>query len=460
MSDIITPDDPRFFELDYSEFPRLPYKYWPRKAQIPIWTYFEKGGKRAIAVCHRRFGKDLLGINLIGVKGQQRVGLYFHMFPTYAQGRKVAWEGFRKDGQRFINSFPKELVKATNNNEMRVTFWNDSVYQVVGTDNIDRLVGTNPIGIVFSEYALADPRAWNYVRPILAENGGWALFIYTPRGKNHGWDLLSAARTLPRWFTTVIGNDLTGYIPLEEIEEDRLMGMPEELIQQEYYCSFDAGMVGSYWGDLMEKAEKEGRITDVPYDPTLPVYTAWDIGVNDQTVIWFFQRDGLMVNFIDYYVMDGKGVEHYAKVVHEKPYAYGPYHLGPHDLQQREWGNNAMPKIAAAAQHGIHFKCVKKVAFQEGIDAARRQIGHCRFDKHKCEHGIRAMKEYSKQWDDKKAMFLDKHDHNWASHPADAFKTFSLGFTIKSDIPRKYSSQSNDRNYDPLTYGLNEGIDY
>ena len=174
----------------------LPYSWEPRDYQLDVWNYMEglQENKRAVCVWHRRSGKDVTAINIVSVKSQERVGLYWHLLPTYKQGRAIVWNGFTRDGRAFLDHFHPDLIEAKNSTEMRITFKNGSQYQVVGTDDINSLVGTNPIGCIFSEYSLHDPGAWEYIRPILLENGGWALFIYTARGRNHGWTLLEMAK--------------------------------------------------------------------------------------------------------------------------------------------------------------------------------------------------------------------------------------------------------------------------
>ena len=224
---------------------QVPDNWRPRDYQLDLWKYLENGGKRAVAVWHRRAGKDLLSVNWCVTAALKRKGLYWHLLPTYNQGRKIVWDGMTRDGRSFLEHFPKELWSNVNNTDMRLELKNGSIYQVVGTDNVDRLVGSNPVGVVFSEYSLQDPRAWDLVRPILAENGGWAVFIYTARGRNHGYDMFNMASRNERWFCQRLSIDDTSVLTQEAIEEEREAGMPEELIQQEFYCSFDAPLVGS-----------------------------------------------------------------------------------------------------------------------------------------------------------------------------------------------------------------------
>lgn len=417
----------------------LPHQWEPRSYQLPVWRYFAPPGERKRGVCvwHRRAGKDLVAVNLIAVKAMQRVGVYWHLLPTYKQGRAIVWNGFTRDGRRFLDHFPKGLVEKTNDTEMRVHFKNGSIYQVVGTDNIDLLVGTNPVGCVFSEYSLHDPGAWDYIRPILSENGGWALFIYTPRGHNHGWRLLKAAERNPDWFCERLKagsdgtrrEDGTPVISDAQIAAERRDGMDERLIDQEFFVSFDAPLVGAFYGDQMAYLERNGRFCSVPHDPLIPVDTAWDIGVGDATAIWFIQVYGTEVRLIDYYESSGEGMPHYARQLWEKPYNYGR-HYAPHDIEVREF-TTGRSRIETARSLGIKFYTVKKHAIEDGIEAVRQVLPMCWIDKDKCARGIECLNSYRKEFDEKNQTYRSQPLHDWASHGADAFRMFAMGRKLK-----------------------------
>lgn len=439
----------------------LPYDWVPRNYQMRAWRHFEGPGegKRGVCVWHRRAGKDLFAINLCAVKAHERVGTYWHLLPTYKQGRKIVWNGFTRDSRKFLSHFPKELVDSPNATEMRVTFKNGSIYEVIGTDNVDSLVGTNPVGCVFSEYSLQDPRAWDLVRPILAENGGWALFIYTARGKNHGHKLLEMAKKNPKWFWEVLvaGDqgttrpDGTPVISDTIIQDERDAGMPEELVQQEFFCSFEAPLVGSYYGSQMMLALKQGRITKVPHEPRLPVHTYWDIGMDDSTTIWFHQTIGKEHRFIDYYEASGEGLPHYARVLrgqvdngeHRREYVYGE-HWGPHDIQVREFGPGES-RIEQARKLGIKFKVVPVAHdIQDGIEAVRLILASCWFDETRCERGIEALRNYRKEWDEENKIFRGTPLHDWSSHGADGFRTFAMSGRARLRADRRELSTTAD----------------
>jgi len=429
----------------------IPYNYTPRFYQMNCWNFFENGGKRGCVVWHRRAGKDLFAVNLIACSMIERVGLYWHLFPTYSQGRKVAWDGRTKDGRAFTDFIPKELRTSENGTDMKIQINNGSIYQVVGADNIDRLVGSNPVGVVLSEWSLMDPKVWEFIRPILRENDGWALFIYTPRGHNHGYSLYNMAMRNENWFCEKLGINETKVLTEADIEEEREAGMPEELIQQEFYCSFEAGMAGSYYGSLMERANKEGRIGMYPADPYLEVHTAWDLGMNDEMCIWFFQvKNGIPV-IVDYFSDSGEGLAYYARILKEKGYNYG-MHLAPHDIEVRELGTGISRK-EAARQLGIKFHTVKKLSVQDGIEAVRSLLPIMYFNKDTTEHGRQALMEYQKVYDEKLRTFKNHPLHNWASHPADGMRILAVGahqYRLVRATKKSMLSRINDvADYDP-----------
>jgi len=435
----------------------LPHNWEPRSYQRNLWRYMQgpQEGKRGVAVWHRRAGKDLMAINIISTKIPQRVGTYWHMLPTYKQGRAIVWNGHTRDGRAFLDHFHPALIASKNSTEMRITFTNGSHYQVVGTDNIDSLVGTNPVGVVFSEYSLQDPGAWDYIRPILAENGGWALFIYTARGRNHGFTMYEMAKKNPKWFCErlVAGSgpectkrpDGSPVISDEVIDEERKSGMPEEMIQQEFKCSFEAPFIGSYYGTQMMIAEKDGRIMDnLPHEDRLLVDTYWDLGVNDTTTIWFIQHYGGEERVIDYYEMSGEGLPHYAKLLkgqvsgYERmaAYTYGKCYA-PHDIKVRELGSGKSREETARSL-GIKFTMVKRHEVEDGIEAVRSTLGVCYFSQKNCQRGIDALRAYRKAWDDKNKIFQSHPLHDWASNGADAFRMFAMG---RRDKPKRQESE-------------------
>lgn len=418
----------------------IPHNYTPYDHQWNLWEYFQqdKPGLRGVAVWHRRAGKDVSGINLLGSKAMQRKGLYWHLFPTYEQGRKIAWDGMTSDGDRFIDTFPPELVESVNHTHMKVHLKGGSIYQIVGADDPNRVVGTNPVGVILSEWSLMNPKIWEFIEPILLANGGWALFVYTPRGRNHGYTMYESAKNDPEWYCerlTINDTRKPNGEPLiseEQIEEIRRKGRPEEIIQQEYYCSFDAALVGAYYGESLNRAEKENRIRKVPYDPFAQVHTCWDLGMDDEMSIWFFQEVGTELHWINYYSNSGEGLAHYIGYLKSLPYMgnYGG-HWAPHDIKVREIGTGKS-RWETALRMGVRFDICPKLSVMDGIEAGRQVIPISFFDEENCKEGLRALREYTKDYDEKKGIYRNKPLHNWASHAADSFRTGAVAFRNKA----------------------------
>ncbi len=315
---------------------------------------------------------------------------------------------------------------------MLIKFKCGSTWQVLGSDGFDALVGAPPAGIVFSEWALADPRAWSYLRPILDENDGWAIFITTPRGRNHALTTLKLGQSSDDWFAEVLtAHDTDGFDArrLATIRHELIVENGEAdgsaLFAQEYECSFQAAIVGASYGGLMEAAEQDGRISGVPYDPSVPVHTAWDLGIGDSTAIWFIQMVGKEIHWIDYYEASGVGLDHYAKVLSEKPYFYAD-HMVPHDAAARELGTGKT-RVETLKSLGVKARVVPRQAVDDGINALRLLLPRSWFDKAKCERGIEALRSYRREWDEQMATFRPRPLHDWSSHCADAARTFAMG---------------------------------
>jgi phage terminase large subunit len=421
----------------------LPHNWRPREYQLPLWKALQSGTKRAVAVWHRRAGKDLFALNWIASQAMQRTGLYWHVFPTYKQGRKVAWEGRTGEGRLFLDAFPKELIRRRRDDEMSLWLEKGSLIQVVGADDPSSLVGPNPVGVVFSEFSLTTnmQALWDLVRPILAENGGWALFIYTPRGRNHGWRLLRTAQENPSWFGQVLPADVTGAISQEAIEDERRAGMSEEMIQQEFYCSFDAPLEGAFYGDQMKWLAQNNRITRVPWEPLAKVDTAWDLGMSDSMAIWVLQQVGLEHRAIDFYSNRGKGLDHYIGALGDRwPEVVWGRHYVPHDAQVRELGTGKS-RLEVARGFGMRMTLVPKLKLMDGINATRAILPKFWFDAEKCDSGdrsgVQALREYCRMRDEVNDTYRDEPRHDWTSHPADAFRTYAQGTRPAREAQRR-----------------------
>ena len=420
----------------------LPHLFEPRDKQLPFLRAMDTDKDRAVLVWHRRYGKDTACFNFMVKKAWERVGNYYYFFPTYKQGRMVIWDGRGKDGHTFLEHIPEELMfNPPNKSEMKVTLIHPtkpgdpgSIIQIIGLDKFDSKMGTNPMGCVFSEYSLQNPAAWDHIRPILRENKGWAVFNFTPRGQNHGYQIYEMARKNPKWFCELLTVNDTGLLTEEDIEEERLSGMSENMILQEFFCDFTAANDGAYYGKQMKEAYEDDRIKKVRFEPELPVDTWWDLGVNDATVIWFTQtlRSPREIRVIDYYENTDEGLGHYFGILQQKIlseyYVYGS-HYAPHDIKVRELTSGTSRK-ETAKKMGVDFKIAPNESIAEGIEAVRQIIPVCWFDEEKCERGIDALKSYHKKWNDVHKTFSNTPTDDWSSHAADAFRYMALSHKV------------------------------
>lgn len=407
----------------------------------------EAGGRRAVCVWPRRHGKDYCSINWVATASQARVGTYWMVYPFLNQGRRIAWNGMDKDGKRFIHAFPPELIETQSNAEMRLHLKNGSVFQIMGADKPDTLVGSNPIGIVFSEWSLMDPHCWKLVAPILAQNDGWAVWIYTPRGPNHGLSMLNRAKANKEWYWSHETSKTLKFVRPEALRELRDELGDEALFQQEAFCSFETPMQGAYYSRQMNMMRKQKRIGKVPWDPKLDVITAWDLGMDDATTIWFFQIHNQEVRAIDYYENSGEGLQHYVKTLKEKPYTYG-YHYLPWDVSVRDL-STGKARVQTLREMGLHnVRPVKKLAVLDGIEAARNILPRCWIDQVNCERGLDALHSYTKEFDNERQVFKTSPLHNWASHGADGFRTFAVGFRESKFGKDKKKRVTMDTEYD------------
>lgn len=407
----------------------LPNAWRPRAYQRRLWSYLESDGpRRAVAVWHRRAGKDEVCLHWAACAAMQRVGNYWHMLPEAAQARKAIWEAVNPHtGKRRIDeAFPLAIREGTRSDDMRLTFRNGSTWQLLGADNFDALVGAPPAGLVFSEYSLTNPAAWDYLRPILAENGGDALFMFTPRGRNHAWKLYELAQGNPNWFAELLTVEDTGAISADVIAEERTSGMSDDLIQQEYFCSFDAALPGAYYAKLLRDAETERRVGHVPWSPDLLMHTAWDLGIGDSTAIWFAQMLGQEVRIVDFYESFGVGLDHYAKVLREKPYVYGE-HILPHDSRVADL-STGRSRLQTLAGLGISGRVLpREPNVEDGINAVRNLLPRCWFDADKCAKGLEALRQYRCDYDSERKIYSARPRHDWTSHAADAFRYLARG---------------------------------
>ena len=403
---------------------RIPYNFIPYWWQIPSFNMLDNGYLRGIWVDHRRCGKDVRCFNIAIKEMWRNPGLYYGVYPTLKQGRKILWEGYTDDNKTFFEMYlPQGLVHGKpNSTDMKFQMYTKgnagfSMFQIIGTDNnrYEAMRGTNPRGVFFLEHARQHPGAWDVVRPILMKNGGWAIFQSTPNGDNHFKDLYDNARKNDRWFNCLHTIDDTyddkgrRLITHTQVDEEIKMGMPPDFAQQEFWCSFKQGIEGTYVGKLIQDAEDEGRIEYLPYDPTYLVNTYWDLGVGDFMAVWFVQQIGQEIRFIDYEEQTGSTFTYWARKLQDKGYLYRG-HYAPFDIQNREMIGKeeaAKSRIAHAKDVGIMFKQTPAASFENGVEVLRGLLGLCRFDEEKCTVGIKHLKQWGKVWNKVEQRYTD-----------------------------------------------------
>lgn len=427
-------------------------RFQPRQYQLPIFTALDRGYKKIMAILPRRAGKDVACWNLIIRQALKRVANYWYILPTYAQGRKVIFDSIMNDGRRFLDFIPSELIEKKNQQEMKVQLVNGSLIQIVGSDNYDALVGANIAGCVFSEFALQDYRAYQYIRPILVANDGFMVIISTPRGKNHLWELWQIAQNNPKeWFSYKMTVEETNHIPLQLIEQERMSGeISEDMILQEYYCSFDQGVEGSYYAKYLDRMRVNGQIGIVPWEPGFKVHTAWDIGVRDSTSIIFFQIIGQTIRIIDCYEKSKEGLEHYVNVITNKSYTYGK-HIGPHDMKVQEFGSG-ITRLEKAKQLGIKFTVSDDYGIMDGIESVRSNLPKIWIDEKRCASLIKAIENYRQEFDSKRKIYKSNPLHDSNSHFADALRYLCVSLPKTRD---GLTPEELDKRYRDAVYGQN-----
>jgi len=381
----------------------------------------------------------------------ERVGNYWYLLPEYNQCRKAIWDAVNPHTgkKRIDEAFPEEIRAKTLTNEMKIVFVNGSTWQLMGSDNYDALVGSPPIGLTFSEYALSNPSSWGFLRPILLENGGWAAFNSTPRGKNHFKRLCDMAEESEDWFFQSLNANQTSVFShvqleneLKELQSEHGEAYGKALWLQEYFVSFEAALPGAIWGEELTNLTAQDRITEVDYDHDYPVFTAWDLGYDDDTAIWFYQVIAGEIRIIDYYANNFKDVPFYAQILRDKGYEYG-LHWVPHDARPKTLagGGKSIYQQFLAEDVG-NFAIVPSLDKEDGIQAARATLKQCYFDKDKCGDAVEHLKSYRRSYDEVKKTFSVQPVHDEHSHAADAFRYLSLTWRqSKSQVPEMTASE-------------------
>lgn len=433
--------EPRVIKLD---------KFKVRDYQLPIIDAIEnKGYKRIIAILPRRCGKDYVAWNVMIRAAIMKVGVYWYIGPTYNQMRRILWDSIDNDGNAFLSFIPDEIIESKNGQMMTIKLINGSVIQMIGSEKYDSLRGANPIGVVFTEYADQNPKALEVLDPVFKGNNAWVIFASTPKGKNHLFDLWEIAQKYPdKWFCYLKTIEDTKHIDIKEIYqdiEDRKYSY--DFAMQEFFCSWSMGIDGSVYGKSLQQLKLNEQIGNIPWNPSKPVHTAWDLGYADPTVIIFFQYYNNNIYIIDFYKKSYEFCEHFAKYIHNKPYQYGK-HIGPTDLENHEQTSGQTRK-SRYGQLGVRFTVAKRLLIEDGIESVRAHFPSFFIDERKCRDLITDLENYRYKFDATRNRYGIEPIHDNYSHTCDAFRYLCTSINLlrsgmtEEDVDRiRLSSQS------------------
>jgi len=397
--------------------------YTPRKHQKYIHHNIDRH-RWSVLVCHRRFGKTVCMINQLiksALLSKLKNPRYAYIAPTFKQAKSIAWDYMKQ----FTLKIPNVKFNET---ELRVDLPNGSRITLLGAENCDGLRGIYLDGCVIDEYANVNERLFpEIIRPALSDRKGYCVFIGTPQGMNNNfYELYQHAQGAEDWFHYKAKASQTKIVDPDELQKaEEIMGSNK--FKQEFECDWIANIEGAVFGEIVAEMENKRQLGRVPYDPALPVSTAWDLGVSDHTAIIFFQQLGNAINIIDYYEERGQGLPHYVDVVNNKDYIYQD-HFAPHDIEVMEF-SNGKTRREVAYQLGIRFKVVPKIPLEDGIHATLMTLPRCWIDTDHCKKLIDALRHYHRKYIDKNRMFRTKPVHDWSSHACDAMRYLCVGIT-------------------------------
>lgn len=394
----------------------IPYK--PREHQLKVHELLE--GKRfAVVVAHRRFGKTVAALNHLireAVLNEKETPRYAYIAPTYGQAKRVAWD--------YLVKYTTPLGGTNNISELRVDFWGRRI-QLYGSDNPDSLRGQYFDGVIIDEVGDQNPKIWtDIVRPALTDRKGWCLFIGTPKGHNHFKELRDRAEKEEGWGLLEFKASETGVVDEVELKAAK-NEMGEDKYRQEFECSFDAAVEGSYYGQILNELETKKHMQEIPREELSRTFTAWDLGMGDSTSIWVAQLVGTEVRLIDYYENHGVGLDHYVKWIKDNDYLKAE-HILPHDVRVRELGTGKS-RMEMLEEAGLEVKIAPRMGLDDGIQAVRRLLPRCWFNVPKVQTGLNCLRNYRRDYDEKRKIFYERPLHDWSSHGSDSFRYLALG---------------------------------
>jgi hypothetical protein len=398
--------------------------YAPREAFRP---YHTRGHRFTVMVAHRRAGKTVSCVTDLltaAVSTRKQNARYAYVAPFYSQAKQVAWD--------YIKRFGENVITEARESDLSVTVRNqhgDARIRLYGADNPDTLRGIYLDGVVLDEYGDMKPSLWgSVIRPLLADRKGWATFIGTPKGRNHFYDLYAYGLDGgdSDWLSLRLPASATNILDAKELAAARRT-MSDDQYMAEFECSFDAAILGAFYGKEMREADEAGRLVRELYDPALPVTTAWDLGYSDDTAIWFAQVHRGEVRLIDYVAFQGEDIPTIAAAVNAKPYRYNDHWL-PHDARAKTLASGGRSTIEQLFALRVKGKIAPMLGVQDGIQAARVMLATCTFDRDKCNAGIEALRQYQREYDEDRKAFRDKERVDWTNHAADAFRYLAVAW--------------------------------
>ena len=394
----------------------IPYK--PREHQLKVHELLD--GKRfAVVVAHRRFGKTVAALNHLireAVLNEKETPRYAYIAPTYGQAKRVAWD--------YLVKYTTPLGGTNNISELRVDFWGRRI-QLYGSDNPDSLRGQFFDGVIIDEVGDQNPKIWtDIVRPALTDRKGWCLFIGTPKGHNHFKELRDRAEKEEGWGLLEFKASETGVVDDVELKQAK-NEMGEDKYRQEFECSFDAAVEGSYYGQMLNELEEKKHMQEIPREEISRTFTAWDLGMGDSTSIWVAQLVGTEVRLIDYYENHGVGLDHYVKWIKDNDYLKSE-HILPHDVRVRELGTGKS-RLEMLEEAGLEVKIAPRMGLDDGIQAVRRLLPRCWFNVPQVQNGLNCLRNYRRDYDEKRKIFFERPLHDWSSHGSDSFRYLALG---------------------------------
>ena len=426
--------------------------------QIPVFQAIDSGKRKLVLIWNRRAGKDLTAFQCAIRHMLQRPTEVYYVFPTFAQARRSIYESISNSGLRIIDYLPEELIDSKNDMTMRIRLKNGSLIRWCGSNKWSDLKGGNPSFIIFSEFAKQDYRAYSeWAKPILAQNGGTAMFVSTPFGRNHLFNLFKIGeKNKEDWFTSYLTLKDTakyGKYTEEQLQKDIESGeISRSLAMQEFYCSFDSAEEGFLYAKQINELRLKEQIGKVPYDPDAgPVHLAMDIGWDDSNfMIWFQVLPGGAIHLIDCYEKSKEPIAHHAAVIKSKEY-YGNMgcYFGPHDLKVHET-QTGLTRLDFWKRLDIPLRVVPKVPLRDGIEAVRCLLPKVYIDQDKCKLLISCLENYEQQWDEVREVYRNEPVHNKWSHGADAMRYLALSIP---KIAKGLTPEDLEKNYREAIFG-------